>query len=131
MAIEDISDWIAHGAATGERFCARVAETVDLYGLKEHPGWDALKNHFELGSESFSKNLAVRLMAGEQVNQREIDYLRGFIDAARAILKYPEAALSNVEESAKRGWAAHVSQEYASRVAAESPYIVDDPQEVT
>lgn len=129
MATEDISDWIAGKAAEDERFRDRVAETLNLYGLTESEGWSALKAHFERGTDGFAKSLAQRQLGGEQVNQREIDYLRGFLDAAKAIFTFPDQALAHLETSARRGWAAHVSKEIASAIENESLYI-QGPQEV-
>lgn len=123
MAIENIADWIAGKTVGDEKFRAKVAETVDLYGLTEHQGWEALKRHFGNGSESFHKSLAHRLLGGEQVNQREIDYLRGCMDIAQAIFTYPERALADLEASARRGWAAHLAEEAASSVESESLYL--------
>lgn len=119
----NIADVIAERAADDPKFRDKVAETIDLGGLKESQGWVALEEHFKRGSESYERSLTKRLLAGEDVSQREIDYYRGALDIAKAIFKYPEVALDNLERTARRAWAARVEQEVSDLFVDASPYI--------
>lgn len=113
---------LADRASQDPSFRERVNETIELHGLLDHPGWLALKKHFENGKEGYGRELTAQLLAGVPVNQREIDERRGMLKMAEAIFAYPEIALSNLERTARR----LMDQEFEQEVALEasrSPYI--------
>ncbi len=113
---------IVREASENPAFRKKISESIDLHGLLEHEGWKTLYEHFKRGSEGYGKGLISRQLAGEEVSQREIDYMRGCKEMAEAIFKYPETALANLERTAER----LLRQEFEQEVAehdAQSPYI--------
>jgi len=98
-------------------------EVLDLQDLPDHPGWKALKKHFENGHEGYGKSLTGRIMSGEVVSQREIDYYRGVIDAAKAIMAYPDVALARLETTARAGWQSHLQSELERMIGSDNPFI--------
>jgi hypothetical protein len=122
-------DFLSKKAQEDPKILERVQAVVSLDGLDEHPGWAALRQHFEIGAERYMELLAKRLLAGEKVSEEEIAYHRGSIDIARAIFDYPTTALARLEATAQRGYAAYL-EEQLSRYVEQSPFIITD-QEVT
>ena len=113
---------IAAKAAEDPAFRDKVHESIQLHGLQEHPGWLALREHFENGKEGFGKELTASLMRGDPVDQRDIDYMRGCQEMAEVIFRYPKVALSNLERTARRLMEKEFEEEVALH-AMESPYI--------
>ena len=78
----------------------------DLSKLKDHPSWEVLRSEFEAKRLKYMDRLAARLMRGglnaNPLDQREIDYQRGFFDGAQWILDNPEFAESSLENALKR-----------------------------
>lgn len=105
----------------------KVAESLDLHGLQEHPGWAVLKEHQERTRGSYMKNITAQLIAGKTLDQREIDYLRGAFDVAEKILQYPEVALANLERVAARLYRTHLDEE-VERLSEDSPYLSHDEE---
>lgn len=48
--------------------------------------------------------LVRRLMAGHVVDQREIDFHRGFYNGVRAVLERPGETVEALEAAAERAW---------------------------
>jgi len=113
---------IAAKAAEDPAFRDKVHESIQLHGLQEHPGWLALRKHFENGKEGYGRELTASILRGDPVNQREIDERRGMLKMAEAIFRYPEIALSNLERTAHRLMENEFEEEVALQ-ALESPYI--------
>lgn len=116
---------IAKEAAHNPKFRQTVSDGLALHDLLDHPGWITLKEHFEKGKQTFGKNLTSRLLVGEEVSQREIDYLRGCREMADAIFARPERALADLERTAtellERSW-----QQEATEDELSSPFIQED-----
>lgn len=112
------------------KLAQKVSDGQEIVGLTEHSGWQVLRRHLENGQESFMRSLVQRLLGGDSAAemQREIDYMRGASDIAKAILRYPEVTAANLEHVAQRLYRAHL-QEEAALPTEESPYI-DPPEEV-
>lgn len=120
--MKDLQTLIVDKASTDERFREKVGETLELHGLLEHPGWLALKKHFENGSKGYGQTLAQRLMDGVAVDQREIDEHRGMLKMAEAIFMYPTLALSQLEHTAELLIRGEFEQEVL-RTQMQSPFI--------
>lgn len=54
---------------------------------------------------------AQQLMRGEVVDQRVIDYNRGFYDGARYAVLIPEVALANLHRVAEQAWTLGMAEE--------------------
>lgn len=120
--MRDAQTIIAAEAAANEKFREKVSETIDLHGLLDHPGWKALQAHFENGKEGFGKELTSRIMRGDEVSQREIDYMRGAREMAEALFKYPTMALASLERTAEQLLRKEFEDEM-ERDSLASPYI--------
>ncbi len=118
----DIVSVVADKAAEDPKFRSKVSEAIHMSNLIESDGWKALREHYEKGTEGFERQLAKRLISGEEVSQREIDYYRGAIDVARAIFAHPEKALNDLEVTAKYEFAQRLQQEVSEEALA-SPYL--------
>lgn len=62
-----------------------------------------------------------RLMSGEEVSQREIDFQRGFYYGIEWILEHPEKAEENLERAARHAWLL-VQLEVETTTEGDSPY---------
>lgn len=73
----NLPDELLNRASDSPEYQEYLGEVMNLQGLREHPGWLALKEHFERGQKAFEHALTARLMQGEKVSQSEIDFWRG------------------------------------------------------
>jgi hypothetical protein len=73
----------------------------ELAKLKEHPAWTTLRLEFEERKEAHLAKQARDLMAGgpeiEPINQRKLDYQRGFLRGAAAVFTAPDNAVAELE----------------------------------
>lgn len=101
----------------------RVIEDVKLFdGLTEQVGWKRLAEIVKGERERFFASIASRIASGKVVDQREIDYKRGFYEGARWIIDTPEQAEASLEAAAREAW--RLTQLEMAREAEEaSPYI--------
>lgn len=90
-------------------------------GLREHVGWRRLLNKVGADRDGFLIGVAKRLMAGFVVDQREIDFHRGFYEGALFVLEMPEKAEENLEAAARRAYAM-TQLEQLNTELEESPY---------
>lgn len=78
----------------------------DLGKLTEHPSWPALRKQVERRVKSYQDRLARQLTSGgitaRPLNQREIDYIRGFITGAQAVLDTPENAMKALDQALRK-----------------------------
>ena len=87
------------------RGCAQTIRDAHLFdSLKEHDGWKRLAELVRVDRERFLTKLAKRLMAGEEVSQREIDFHRGFYQGAEWVVGHPENAEASLERAARAAW---------------------------
>lgn len=123
--MHDLEEILAEKAQNDDAFREKVGEVIDLHGLLKHPGWLALKAHFENGKQGFGTELIRRQMRGEEVSQREIDYMRGCSEMAETIFKYPTQAVSQLERTAQQLMRREFEHEMAQQ-SVESPYIIEE-----
>lgn len=75
----------------------------DLAKLTEHPSWPVLREEFAKAREQAERRLAREMLSGgetkEPVDQRKIDYRRGFLRGAQAVLDQPELAQHAFEKA--------------------------------
>ena len=84
-----------------------LGDTVrELAKLVEHPSWPALRSEFEKRKEAHVTKIARDLAAGgidaKPIDQRHIDYTRGFLRGAQAVLDTPGNALAALEEALRK-----------------------------
>lgn len=104
----------------------RVIEDVRLFdGLQEHAGWHRLAEKIRAGRKGFLDFLTAELWAGREVDQRRLDYTRGFYEGASYVIEMPAKAESSLEQAAREAW--RLTQiEAAQEAENASPYL-DDP----
>lgn len=73
---------------------------VRLTALTLHPSWEELRSEFDRKKARQEKQLLSELLRGEPLDQRRIDWFRGFWQGAEWILNNPEMA----ERSFKRAF---------------------------
>lgn len=101
-------DEVAAFVAEKARRDPKVREIVDdvraYEELRQSAGWYRLRRAIAGRREEFIARLTGRLLRGEIVDQREIDYQRGFFAGAEFVLDQPEKAESNLETAARQAW---------------------------
>jgi hypothetical protein len=98
-------------------------EDVRMYDeLREHLGWRRLYERVKEQREGFVNWIARRLMQGEPVDQREIDFHRGYFWGALDTLERPEKAEENLEKAARKAWTM-AQLEVLNNEEDESPYV--------
>lgn len=124
--MQSIEEMLAEKARTDPRVGRKIGDAINLHGLGEHDGWLTLKKHFEEANVGEGKRLTARILQGEAVSQREIDFIRGGVAVAKRIFEYPETALSSIERLAEKLFAEALENE-AIDLEEESPYITEVP----
>lgn len=100
----------------------RLAEEATEYGrLKEDPAWRSLHKRVRGQKDRFLIGIARRLMSGEIVPQREIDYNRGFYDGAHYAVAHPDKAVASLEHAAAIAYELKLDEELVDAVG-QSPY---------
>lgn len=79
--------------------------------LQENLAWKQLRDYVVSRYDRWMLSLSKRIMRGEEVSQREIDYHRGFYDGAKYAVLIPEVALANLERVAREAWKLQDSEE--------------------
>ena len=74
----------------------------ELSKLKKHPSWPVLREIFEGKKNQWFGSLARSLMAGQLVDQREIDRKAGFFAGAEWILDNPDMAEASLNRALKK-----------------------------
>lgn len=77
-----------------------------LSKLVDHPSWQTLRDELDRVKEQYMGRLARKLVSGgisaTPIDQREIDYQRGFFSGAEWILANPEQAESSFAKALER-----------------------------
>lgn len=89
-------------------------------GLSEHQGWRHLRKKIAEQQDRFAENIARRILAGGEVDQREIDFMRGYIAGAAFVIERPEVAERSLEAAARL--AASFAKEALEATGDDSPY---------
>lgn len=119
---EEVADFVVRQAKE-KPHVRRVVEDVKLFdGLKEHAGWRRLAERIRADRDRFLASLSLRLMNGEVVSQREIDYKRGFYAGAEYVIETPAEAEASLEAAAREAWAL-TRLELAHQDEESSPYL--------
>jgi len=115
---EEVADFVAEKAKKDPRVRETIRDAHLYDSLKEHQGWQRLRQHAEEDRKRFFAKLARRLMRGESIPQGEIDFNRGFYQGVEWILGHPEEAEASLERAARRAY--RMAQEELARQEAES-----------
>lgn len=74
----------------------------ELGKLKKHPSWKVLREVCESKRDRLSQLVAKDIVSGEPIDQRKLDYLRGWAAATEHLLAVPENAESALETALKK-----------------------------
>ena len=70
-----------------------------IESLKHTPAWDELAAELEAAEEKWWTRYRAELKLGKELDQRELDYMRGKFDGIRQLLKQPERAARVIEKT--------------------------------
>jgi hypothetical protein len=73
-----------------------------LKELTEHPAWPELRAMAEQGKESYLRRIANRLLRGEAIEQRDLDYDRGYYQGIEDLLASPDKAVKQMRRALER-----------------------------
>lgn len=83
-----------------ERKLAILSQRAQALGaLKAHPSWGALRDVFKGKRRRYFENVTSRLMGGTVIDQRELDFQRGFYAGAQWLLDNVENAEEEFEKA--------------------------------
>ncbi len=89
-----------------ERLEAKAQAHAELAGamryLREDENWQALRRSMMLAKAKVMEAHTRALMRGEALNQRQLDYDRGYWDGVAQMLEAPWSALKAYEETLER-----------------------------
>lgn len=119
---EEVAQFVTDRARVDPKV-RRVVEDVRLFdGLRDHAGWQRLAQIVRAERDRFLNGLTSALWRGEVVDQRKLDYTRGFYEGARWLIETPEQAEASLEQAASEAW--RLTQLELAREAEEaSPYL--------
>lgn len=122
---EELADFVAERARSDPKVQQVIQEAALFDGLLQNPGWKRLRNRLESSKDNFMLSLASRLMKGEKVDQRELDFKRGWFKGAEAMILTPEQAEVSLEAAAAEAWRL-VRLEAALQHEESSPFLTTD-----
>src|SRR5690348_13502248 len=70
-----------------------------LTSLANHPGWAQLKQVFAARKEAHVKSVAAKLIAGEEIQQRELDRIHGWWAGCQWLINNPDMAESSLKKA--------------------------------
>lgn len=73
-----------------------------LKALAETDGWRILKQVFDRQRERYYDQLSRSLMAGAEIDQRKLDFNRGFFESVEDLLEAPENAEKTLKKALER-----------------------------
>ena len=78
----------------------------ELAKLREYPSWETLRKEFEARRQTYLLKLARQIAAGgpeaDPLDQRQLDYSRGFLRGAQAVLDTPDNAIEALEKALQK-----------------------------
>ena len=81
----------------------RLAEIyAPLHALSETDGWRILRETFGKQRDQYYEQLSRNLMKGAEIDQRKLDYNRGFFDSIEDLLEAPENAEAILRKALER-----------------------------
>lgn len=121
LSVEDVAEFVVE-RAKGDPRVKKIVEDVRLFdGLREHAGWRRLRDSIRADRDRFLLGIARQLMSGQEVDQRKIDFYRGYFQGALDTVERPEKAEENLERAARHAWAL-TQLEIQAESEEESPY---------
>jgi hypothetical protein len=78
-----------------------VTRGGSLAALSQHPSWPDLEDEINKKIERLRKRALATSLSQAPVNQRELDYVRGFIDGMTYLVAVPNLAESRLEHYLK------------------------------
>lgn len=120
---EDLAAWVADRAKQDPKVQQVVADVRLLDHLREDAGWQVLHRRIIEQKEGFLHRLATRLMAGREVDQREIDFMRGFYAGAEETAEKPARSAADLEKAAREAYAKGLFEYAETEREGESPYV--------
>lgn len=105
LSPEDAADYVVDQARKNPKVRTLLGEVQAFDGLQEHRGWKALQLSMQAQRDKFFLGMAKRLMSHAVIDQREIDYFRGYYDGAKDLLDRPQQVVESLEVAAKRAFA--------------------------
>jgi len=115
---EQVADFVAEKAKKDPRVRETIRDAHLYDSLKEHEGWQRLRQHAEGDRERFFVKLAKRLMRGDIPPAEEVAFHRGFYQGVEWILGHPEEAEASLELAARRAY--RMAQQELAQQQAES-----------
>lgn len=85
-----------------EKLAALAARAERLGRIKDHPSWHELRALFEERREKHYASLTSRLLAGAEIDQRQIDRTAGFFRGAEWILNNPDQAQDSLKRALEK-----------------------------
>jgi hypothetical protein len=73
-----------------------------LAALSQHPSWPELEDEVKRKEERLRKHILSRFLSTEAVDQRQVDYLRGFINGMNWLVAVPTSAEDTLERYLKQ-----------------------------
>jgi hypothetical protein len=99
-----LADYLAKKALSDPKV-QRIVRRARTFGeLKEDSRWRELYSEVISKEARAAERLANRLLSGEKIDQREVDYLRAFYDGAKWAASHPVQAEKALEHAARDAW---------------------------
>ncbi len=100
-----------------------VKDAQDFGELKEMKGWQRLRARVTADRDRYTEGIAKRLLGGEIVDQREIDFHRGFYAACNYVTGIPEVVEDNLARTARMAYALSLAEQEQESLE-DSPYLI-------
>lgn len=100
----DLVTLLAEEAAKDEALRRGLSEVLAFEELSEHRAWLILSGRLERIVDSLANSLGKRILLGAEIDQRELDRVRGFIEGVKSILALPAQIDKNFDRAIDRAW---------------------------
>jgi len=100
----DALERIVSAPAKDEEFAKAAAEAMKFESMVATPAWLTMKAHVEKVIDQTALGLAKSILSGVEIDQREVDRIRGYLDGMKAIMAFPAHVESRYDRFVERAW---------------------------
>ena len=104
MSDDTFLDRLVKIAAEDKEFALAAREHLKFVALSESQAWVALEKHVNSLTEKAVKQIAAVILSGEEVDQRELDRLRGYVKGMQAVVNFPKTIDADFDKQLERAW---------------------------
>lgn len=104
MSDDSFLERLVKVASEDKVFAKAAQDHLKFTALADSQAWLALEEHINGFTERAVAQVAAILLSGREVDQRELDRLRGYVQGMKAVVAFPKTIDANFDKQLERAW---------------------------